>query len=354
MKWRNHRNHRLPRRMARVLVLAALTAALGVCAGCDGCGRNSADEEETERVRSVDEQQNAILTERDFASGGTDIEDFVIFGVDTRSDELEYTRSDSIILVHIDYDEETVKMCSIYRDCLAHIEGYDYQKINHAHWYGGPELALDTINENYDLDLEAYLTLNFINFADLVDEIGGLEMEITEEEVSHLSDIDGEFCGEITEPGTYQLDGDQALAYSRIRHAEGGDYRRSERQRDVLNSLFDKAKTLSTNDRIDLAEDLLEQTNSNLRTVDLEQLLYNLSEFEITETTAYPKVFYGGWIDGVWLEVPVTLVDMATGIHEFLFDETDYTPSETVQTYSDYMLTIESEPNEDFMNEGED
>ncbi len=352
MKWRNHWNHRPPRRIARALVLATLMAALGVCAGC---GRNASSEEgDTPRVRSADEVQNAILTERDFVSDGTGVEDFVIFGVDTRSDELEYTRSDSIILVHIDYEEETVKMCSIYRDCLAHIDGYDYTKITHAHWYGGPDLALETINENYDLDLEAYMTLNFINFADLVDEIGGVEMEITEEEVSHLSDIDGAYTGKITEPGTYQLDGDQALAYSRIRHAEGADYRRSERQRDVLTSLFEKAKAQSANDRISLAEDLLGQINSNLRTEDLEQLLYNLSDFEITETTAYPQVFYAGWIDGVWEEVPVTLVDMATGIHEFLFEETDYTPSETVQTYSDYMLTIESKPNRNSTNEGDD
>ncbi len=306
--------------------------------------RSGRAEEEIIEGRDLDENQNEIL--KDDTEEAT-TEDFVIFGVDTRADRLTYTRSDSIMIVHIDYEEETIKIASIYRDCLAYIEGYGYEKINHAHWYGGPELALETINDNYDLDISKYMTLNFNNVIALIDEIGGVEMDITDEEVSHLAGIDGKYCGEITEEGTYLLDGAQALAYSRIRHAEGGDYRRAERQRDVLISLLDKAKTLSTSDVLQLAEDMLAQINSNYRAADLSTLLYNLAEYDITETMGFPRIFYGGWIDGVWLEVPTTLIDMNAGIHEFLFGETVYTPSEEVKEYSEAMQEIESVPNTD-------
>ncbi len=326
-----------------IVAAAAVVAVIVTVAVAHNAGGRGTDEGIIEG-RGVDENQNEILGD-DMVDNTT--EDFVIFGVDTRGNDLTYTRSDSIMIVHIDYEEETIKIASIYRDCLAYIDGHGYEKFNHAHLYGGPEFAVKVINDNYDLNLSKYMTLNFNNMIDLVNEVGGVEMDITDEEVSHLAGIDGEYCGEITKAGTYLLDGEQALAYSRIRHAEGSDYQRSERQREVLISLLDKAKGMSTSDVLQLADDMLAEINSNYRTSDLSTLIYNLSEYDITETTAYPQVFYGGWIDGVWLEVPTTLIDMNAGLHRFLFGETDYTPSDDVKEYSAAMTEIEPEPNTD-------
>ncbi len=335
-----------------VVILAAAAAVIAILAVAmthsSGIRNGNADtDNEIIQGRDVEENQNEIsLTDLTGDSEGT--EDLVIFGVDSRSNALGTgTRSDSIMIVHIDHDERTVKIASIYRDCMVHIEGHDYEKITHAHMYGGPDFALSTINENFDLDIEKYMTLNFITVSSLIDEIGGVEMEITDEEVSHLSSYDGKYCGTITEPGTYLLDGDQAVAYSRIRHAEGGDYRRAERQRDVLIALLDKAKTMDTDDVLTLVDDMLAQINSNYRAADLTTLIYHLADYDIVETTAYPKVFYGGRIDGSWVEVPITLIDMNEGLHEFLYDETDYTPSPEVETYSAALLEKESVPNED-------
>ncbi|MCD8300549.1 MAG: LCP family protein, partial [Clostridiales bacterium] len=290
-----------------------------------------------------------IEEEEDPVEAGEGSEDIVIFGVDTRANNLGVgTRSDSIMIVHIDYDEQTVKVLSIYRDCMVHIEDHGYEKITHAHSYGGPDLAVSTINENFDLNIDKYITLNFVNVANLIDEIGGVEMDITDEEAPFLSEIDGKFCGTITSAGTYLLDGDQAVKYSRIRYATGGDYRRAERQRDVLFNLFEKAKTLSVNDRLSLAEDMLKQVNSNCTSDDLTSILYYMSKYTITEMDSYPKVFYGGKVDGAWVEVPVSLTDMAEGIHEFLYgDDEDYTPSDTVLSYSSYLNGVESKANND-------
>ncbi len=345
---RRGRETTLPRWVPVVVILAAAAVVIAVVAVAVTRSAGGREAEEIIEGRVLDENENAI--DKD-AVADTSTEDFVIFGVDTRANELTYTRSDSIMIVHIDYEDETIKIASIYRDCLSYIEGHGYEKINRAHLYGGPDLALETINDNYDLDISKYMTLNFNNMTALIDEIGGVEIEIDEEEVSHLEGIDGQYCGEITEPGTYLLDGAQALAYSRIRHAEGGDYRRAERQRQVLIALLDKAKAMSTSDVLQLADDMLARINSNYRASDLSTLIYNLAEFDITETTGFPKVFYGGRVDGIWLEVPTTLIDMSTGIHEFLYDETDYVPSEEVREYSAAMTEIESEPNEDLAAE---
>ncbi len=342
--------------LALILILVVILAVIGVMvAGKLFDGSQSAQESTTpalsaeEEAEAEAEEEETEEEEEDLVAEGSGSEDFVIFGVDTRSTNLgSGTRSDSIMIVHVDHDAKTVKVASIYRDCMVHIEGHGYEKITHAHSYGGPELAVSTINENFDLNIEKYMTLNFINVADLIDEIGGVTIEITDEEVSHLSSIDGTYSGYITSAGTYLLDGTQAVKYSRIRYATGGDYKRSERQRTVLFNLFEKAKGLSFTERISLAESMLSQINSNYSTDEITSLLYYLSKYEITDMTAFPQVFYGGKVDGAWVEVPVSLITMNEGLHEFLYGETDYEASETVQSYSSYLATKASTATYDF------
>ena len=308
---------------------------------------------------------NAIITaeeEDEEVEEETGEQDFVIFGVDTRSTNLSSgTRSDSIMIIHIDHDEKTVKVLSIYRDCMVSIEGHGYEKITHAHSYGGPDLAVSTINDNFDLDIENYVTVNFINVADLIDEIGGIEQDITEAEtkyinsyISELNSIRGTSSAEITEAGTYLLDGTQAVAFTRIRYTSGGDYKRTERQRTILFSVFEAAKEMSAADRLSLAEDMIGDVNTNFDEDDLVSLLYYLSKYEITDMGAYPEVFYGGKVDGAWVEVPVTLVDMVSSMHEFLYDETDYEPSETVESISSTLYGKASTANNDMRDDEEE
>lgn len=342
-----------------VVVLAAALAVIGIFA--------AKGKDEPQQTKKPDRQVQVSSEEEDkedpsTVKEGKGTEEFVIFGVDTRSNNLgKGTRSDSIMIVHVDHDEKTVKVASIYRDCMVHIEGHDYQKITHAHSFGGPELALQTINENFDLDIGHYMTVNFINVADLIDKIGGVEQDITEEEaevinssIDGLNEIRGTASGHINVSGTHLLDGTQAVAYSRIRHASGGDYKRAERQRTILFSVFEKAKKLSADERISLAEDMLGEINSNYRSDDLTSLLYYLSKYEITEMGAYPQVFYGGSVDGAWVEVPVTLADMNSAMHEFLYGDTEYTPSETVQSYSSVLQGKAGTANQDLRDSGEE
>lgn len=269
-------------------------------------------------------------------------ETFVIFGVDSRSNQLgKGTRSDSIMIVHVNHDAKTVKVASVFRDCMVHIEGRSkFEKITHAHSYGGPELALSTINENFDLNATEYVTVNFNSVAKLVDQIGGIDYYITSEECKHMG-------SRFTEAGTYHLTGDEAVTYSRIRKAAGGDYKRSERQRDMLFEIFEKSKTLPTIERISLVEEMLDEINTSYQQDEIIEILYYLSQYEITGMDAFPKVFYGGSVEGAWVEVPVTLVDMNAALHEFLFGTTDYTPSEAVKEYSETLRNKVSGANND-------
>lgn len=271
-------------------------------------------------------------------------EAFVIFGGDSRSGSLgKESHSDSIMIVYVNHDAGTVKVASVYRDCMVHIEGRGYEKITHAHYFGGPELAVSTINENFDLNIEDYVTVNFYNVTELVDLIGGVEIELSEKELAVVQPMEDQK----TESGKYLLDGAQALTFSRIRKIDN-DLKRTERQREVLFQIFEKAKAMSYGEKLELVEEMLDEINTSYNQDEILVLLYSLSKYEITGMTGYPQVFFGGTVEGNWVEVPWTLADMSTSLHQFLYGATDYVPSEKVQEYSDVMSQKVSGPNYDF------
>jgi len=171
------------------------------------------------------------------------ITNIALFGID--STEGESGRSDSIMVATIDPVHKKLKITSIMRDSYVYIEGYGQDKINHAYAYGGPELAIKTINENFGLNIKDYATVDFSSLPVIIDLLGGLDIEITAEElqhlngyISHLNSIEGTYSSHIYSPGVQHLDGIQALAYSRIRYTAGGDFERTQRHRTVLNALF--------------------------------------------------------------------------------------------------------------------
>lgn len=328
------------------VVFAMLLVLLGVLIGVLVMQKDNDGKNNTENLTEDTEDKQVIVPstqkEPEEADGQ---ETFVIFGVDSRTNQLgKGTRSDSLMIVHVNHDEKTVKVASVFRDCMVHIEGRSrFEKITHAHSYGGPQLALSTVNENFDLNATHYVTVNFNNVADLVDDIGGIEYYITDEECGHLGD-------RFTGAGTYTLSGKEVVTYSRIRKAEGGDYKRSERQREMLFKIFEKAKDLPTVERIELVDEMLGEINTNYKQDEIVELLYHLSKYEIVGMDAFPKVFYAGMVEGAWVEVPITLVDMNAAIHEFLYGTTDYVPSQKVLEYSEILKNKVNGANKDLRN----
>ncbi len=202
------------------------------------------------------------------SAGQAGVKNIAMFGVDSRDGE-NVGRSDAVMVLSIDSRSHTLKMSSFMRDSNVYIEGYGYDKLTHAYAYGGPELAVRTINQNFRLDITDYITVNFYDMTEIVDAFGGVELELTGEEMLEVNRnlfnlsreaenegskapirhddyftatdgthnmIDGEFIG-----GKYLLNGAQAVAYSRIRYI-GGDGERTSRQHEVLKGLLQRAK----------------------------------------------------------------------------------------------------------------
>lgn len=300
---------------------------------------------ETETGSEPESVPDEPITPPDPAEGK---EVFVIFGVDSRSDKLgKGTRSDSIMLVSMNHDTKEVQVVSIYRDCMLY-QNYDgkekgYKKISNAHSYFGPAGAVSVLNENLDLNIEHFVTVNFGAVTEMVDRIGGVDIKLSQKEIDLMNSAG---VSQFEAPGVHHLNGEQALYFSRIRKI-GNDYARTERQREVLFEIFEKSKTMKEDDRIDLAVDMLDEINTNFKEDEIVDILFYLAEYKVTEMTAFPQVFYGGSVDGSWVEVPCTLVDMNTELHKILLGETEYTPSERVKEISETLRNKVKGPNID-------
>ena len=250
-----------------------------------------------------------------------------LFGIDTREDSFNNSRSDSINIISINNATKDVKMISVYRDTYVDIEGYGLDKITHAYAYGGPELALSTINRNLDLNITEFVTVNFETVKTVVDTLGGIRLEITDAEANQIG---------LSSGGTYTLDGKQALAYARIRKIDS-DYQRTERIRTVLNAVLNKVKTMSATEILDFVDVVLPHISTNISTNEIIAMAPSALSYNVSESSGWPYNTKGITLDA-WYGVPVTLKSNVSKLHEDLFNETDYTPSQTVQEISNDII----------------
>lgn len=268
-----------------------------------------------------------------------------IYGVDSRDDELgKGNRSDCIIIASIDNKSKTIRLISVYRDTYVDIEGYGLDKITHAYAYGGPELALKTLNENLDLNVSEFLTVNFDSVADAVNALGGIKITVESDELEDLNRIisdtskyTGISSDYISEPGTQTLDGVQAVSYARIRHTSGGDYRRTERMRTVIEAMFEKLKTKSLGEINDFADEILPKVYTNVGPDSIIMLAPLVLQYEISDSIGWPYNVEGITLDR-WYGVPVTLESNVERLHREVFGEENYTASTAVQEISNRIV----------------
>lgn len=254
-----------------------------------------------------------------------------IFGIDSREDTYSKgNRSDCIIIASINNETKEVKLVSVYRDTYVDIEGHGLDKITHAYSYGEAPLAISTLNRNLDLNIKEFITVNFDAVQEIIDSIGGVTMTITDEEVSHISGI--------TQAGTYNLTGEQALAYARIRYATGGDYKRTERMRDVLTAVVNKVKLFNISQLNTLVDTVLPKIYTNITANEIFSLMPSATSFKITDSIGWPYETQGITLDR-WYGIPITLESNVTRLHQEVFGENNYTPSETVKTISNNIVT---------------
>ena len=233
------------------------------------------------------------------------ITNVALFGIDSRQVDSFKGLSDSIMILSLNAETKKVKVISVMRDSLVPIT-YNgktvYGKINSAYSKGGPELAIKTLNTIFGLDISEYATVNFYGMADIIDAVGGIDVELTKGELNTygydhgvrvnfgINGMIAEQCGYmgidpssyyINEAGLHHLNGVQAVAYARIRHAaniEGtnDDFGRTDRQRYVMEQLFNKAVTLNTAQYISLAKSLIPCSETSLSYTQILGLAVNI------------------------------------------------------------------------------
>ena len=267
---------------------------------------------------------------------------FVLYGVDSQTNQLaKGNRSDSIIIASINKKTKKVKLLSVYRDTYSSVEGHGFTKINHAYSYGGPELSLSTINRNFDLNAQQFVTVNFKSLANVVDLLGGIELDIQKEEMSNLNayignmnKINGGNSPKIKNPGKQTLDGNQAVAYARIRYTAGGDLRRAERQRIVVGQILAKAKKSNPVTISKIIDEMFPQILTSFSSKEVLFLAKDLLSYEIEDSQGFPFDNKGAKIKGVYYGLPVTLESNVIKMHNYLYGTENYTPSDTVKEIS--------------------
>lgn len=272
-----------------------------------------------------------------------------LFGLDARdmgSGALQAgNRSDSIMIASINNETKEVRIVSLYRDSFLEIEDEDgswLTKVNAAYAYGGPELAINTINANLDLHITDYVAVNFQALSEAIDVLGGIPIHLDSNELPMLNaaiteqiSITGKNVDGIFEPGDYILNGTQATAYARIRSTDQGDITRTERQREVIFKVMEKAKSSNLGTINDALDAALPYVLTSFSEDELYDMVTDVLDYEISQTAGFPFAYYpySHPTSGSIL-VPADLSSNVTALHEFLFGTQSYVPSQKVQDIS--------------------
>ena len=288
-------------------------------------------------VKQLDTNKLEINQEVEHRTGYLNV---ALFGVDSREAALgKGTRSDTIMIASLNQETGEVKLCSVYRDTLLQQSDGTYNKANAAYSFGGVEGAVALLNKNLDLDIQHYVTVNFNALSDVIDTLGGLEIELTDEEAVHMNNYcveTAKVTGKSYEPveggGLKQLNGVQATSYCRIRYTKGDDFKRTERQRLVIQKVVEKLQSSNLATINKIADDVFEEVGTNFTLPEILSYAKDFKKYKLGETTGFPFNVTTGTLSGIGSSIiPTSYVNDVQQLHQFFFGDDGYTPSETVQ-----------------------
>lgn len=329
-----------------IIVLVVLMGGLFVYAKLGKLNHETINEEELDVNESV--------TENQVMKGYTTI---ALVGIDSRDDKLKSDwNSDTMIIASINNDTKKVKLVSVYRDtylCLGEDEDENnsYGLANSAYCTGGAKKMINMLNKNLDMNISDFVTVNFQAVAETVELLGGIDVEMKKEEVVHLNN----YCVETSEvtgmdytpleeiEGVHHLNGVQAVAYARIRKTSGNDFRRAARQREVIYRIVEKAKNSSIATLNTVLDKIFPMIYTSLTEKEILSMGMNMLSYDIEDQTGFPfDHLYGDTVkeamDGVDCVLPITLESNVIKLHEFLYPEDSYVPSNEVKTYSQEII----------------
>ncbi|TAH69164.1 MAG: LytR family transcriptional regulator [Anaerolineaceae bacterium] len=233
-----------------------------------------------ERIRAnMEEAKTPIMEDKD-------VQNILLIGSDTRVTG-EKGRSDAMIIISLNEKTKSITATSIMRDIYLHIPGKGNNRINAAYAFGGADLLMDTIKQNLKIEVNRYVSIDFYAFIDVINELGGVNIEVSEKEMSIINNsvnnmniLTGEEGQhQLLEPGLHLLNGKQALEYARIRKVGNSDFERTARQRRVLEQVFDGIKDLDLIELNDLANVILPQVTTNLTKGEIFSLILGLPSY---------------------------------------------------------------------------
>ncbi len=287
-------------------------------------------------------------------SGYTNI---ALFGVDALSskgsDLLKGYRSDTIIIASINNATGEVTLVSVYRDTFLNLGNDSYNKCNAAYAKGGATQAVTMLNANLDLNITNWVTVSYKALATVIDDLGGIMIDVESNEIDHLNNyqiavaqavgIPEDSITPVRETGYQLLNGMQAAAYCRIRYTDGNDFKRTERQREVLEAILKEAQTRDASTLTNIFTDVMNYTYTSFDEKAFLDMVLNVKDYTIVRDGGFPAMdmmaganlkAYGDCV------VPTSLEDNVIWLHEYLFDDRNYVPSDQVKAFSAY---IESE-----------
>ncbi|WP_287485300.1 LCP family protein [Blautia sp.] len=296
-----------------------------------------------------------------------------LIGLDGRDGELKTgARSDTMIIASINNDTKKVKLVSVYRDTYLRIgedsEGNgQYNKANAAYAKGGPEQFLSMLNTNLDLNVTDFVSVDFQAVAEAVELLGGIDVELKEEEVVHLNN----FCVETSKvtgmdytpleekAGVHHLNGVQTVSYARIRYTSGNDFRRAARQREVIYKIVEKAKNSDIATLSKILDKVFPKVYTSFTKAEILQMGMSMMSYDIEDQTGFPfDHLYGERVKdamgGLDVVLPVTLESNVIKLHEFLYPEDSYTPSDEVKAYSQRIVDKSGFGDESRLDHSED
>ncbi|MCI7108444.1 MAG: LCP family protein [Lachnospiraceae bacterium] len=270
-----------------------------------------------------------------------------LFGLDNRSsNNYDSGNSDVIMIASINNKTKDVKLISVYRDTYLSIGNGKYRKANAAYANGGAKQAVQMLNSNLDLDIQDYVCVDWAAMVEVIDDLGGLDLEITQGEMQQINkykwEVDkatGLVTPDVTQYGMVHLDGTQATTYARIRKLAGDDFKRASRQRIVLQAILEKAKKADLATLTNICNSVVDDISTTLSLSQIISLAKDVKSYKIASTTGFP-------FELTTKSLPVTNdtvipADLATNVkelHEYMFDDRNYVPSQTVQTISDTIV----------------
>lgn len=273
-----------------------------------------------------------------------------LFGVDARNGKLETgTRSDTIMILSVNNETGEARLVSVYRDTYLNLSNDVYNKCNGAYAKGGPQQAISMLNLNLDLAITDFVTVGFEGLMEVIDALGGVEIDVQQNEIKHLNNYQASMYATeenpnnlttdyipVTEPGLQTLSGYQAVAYCRIR-AVGNDFGRTERQRTVLEQVLLKAQSATPSQLNAIADNVLPLVETSLDINEIYEVISKISTYEITGSCGFP---FDGYITTGKIGskgscvIPLDLATNVELLHEYLYPGVPYEPSEDVLMYS--------------------